>query len=117
PPKPTPRKQTPAKNKPVEDPPARRPPSSASQPADPEPSFVGALFGRVKSVLPGGTLVLKSGEKLHLLGVSCPAPGQPMAEAAARLIREQTRGSDIRLGWDMSARSAARRDARGCLLA
>ena len=68
---------------------------------------------RVKNVLEGGTLVLDSGDKLRLLGVSCPEEGQRHAKEVCRFIREQTRGRKVRLAYDTSMGMAFRRDSLG----
>lgn len=87
------------------------------QPAVP-PDTAGLLveFATVTKVLPGGTLVLDNGEHARLLGITCPARGQPREKDATRFIAEETRGRTVRFACESASCRAARRDELGRLL-
>lgn len=55
---------------------------------------------RVKSVLPGGTLLLDKGEKATLAGVSFPLERQEMAAEAVRRVEERVNGVMVTLIWN-----------------
>lgn len=59
-------------------------------------------FASVANVQTGGTIELDNGEKAVLVGVLCPEEGAPLAEDAARFIKEQTQGRRVKLARDPS---------------
>jgi len=72
-------------------------------------------FARVTAVLVGGTVVLDNGEKAVLLGVACPAEGQPMGKDAADFLREKTEDHTVRITADTSPCVVQQRDELGRL--
>lgn len=64
---------------------------------------------RVAEVLDGDTLRLENGDRVRLMGVSCPEADQRLGAAAKRFVEEQVYGKTVRLGEDPLN---ARRDHR-----
>jgi endonuclease YncB( thermonuclease family) len=73
-------------------------------------------IARITDVHPGGTIELDTGEKVRLLGIVWPVRGQPSAEEAAALVKEQTDERRVRMTHDAADEPAGRRDALGRLL-
>lgn len=76
-----------------------------------------SLTGRVKIVLPGGTLVLENGERIRMSGINCPDAGQMHAEEAAAFLVKETRGRKVRVVWYVEEDGATPRDTLGRLIA
>lgn len=91
-------------------PPADRP-SPGSPPDAGIRSDLPPEFARVTRVLHGGTLVLDTGDKAVLAGVTCPDRGQPCAKDAVRFLTEQTVDRMVRITVDSSHLN--RRDEHG----
>jgi len=83
----------PGPTKPVE---AKPPPEPTSRPAEKDSASEPGRLVRIKKVLPGGTLVLDSGEKIALAGVCLPQGGQEQSQEAASFIQERLRGRKAR---------------------
>lgn len=94
-----------------------RPP--ATRPAETE-AIAGSdipQFAKVTGVLLGGTVELDIGEKVGLLGVTCPSEGQPLAKEATRFLDEKTEGRTVQISLETPAPYADHRDALGRLTA
>lgn len=52
---------------------------------------------RVQQVLPGGTLVLESGERACFLGIGCPRTGQCMAQESVDHLTRRLKGKKVKL--------------------
>lgn len=72
---------------------------------------------RVKAILPGGTIILESGERARLAGVNCPMNGQRLAEEAATFMGRQLAGRKVQLAWHQTPEGPMPRDDLGRLMA
>lgn len=100
----------------------RSKPPDAPRPGKPGPARAETptppgVEGRIKEVLPGGTLVRDNGDRLRLVGVSCPEAGQALAQDAVRFIQRQTRRRTVLMEIPTDAEGRVRRDALGRVLA
>ncbi|MFQ5423939.1 MAG: thermonuclease family protein [Phycisphaerae bacterium] len=83
----------------------------------PEVAVAGGVELRVKMVLPGGTLISDSGEKIRLLGVMWPERGQSSVEEAVRFIERRLRRRTVRVQFAEDEAHHPRRDSLGRTLA
>lgn len=82
------------------------------KPREPNPAR-SASPAKVRKVLPGGTLVLESGDKVRLMGITCPAEGQPMAGETVAAIEKRVRGHAVAVEYFKAEDGTRLRDLHG----
>ncbi len=83
----------------------------------PEVAVADGVELRVKTVLPGGTLISDSGEKIRLLGVMWPERGQSSVEEAVHFIERRLRRRTVRVQFSEDEAHHLLRDSLGRTLA
>jgi micrococcal nuclease len=74
-------------------------------------------FFRVKRVIDGDTIMLESGERVHLIGVDTPETDHPkkqearFGKEASAFTRRMTRGKRVRLEYDPANAGRERKDS------
>jgi micrococcal nuclease len=89
-----------------------KPQQATPEPKDAGPNISGKFDRTVESVIDGYTIELNDGEKVRLIGVSCPETDEPFSKEATEFTRKTIEGKRVWLEYDKT-----RKDKSGRTLA